>query len=86
MYDPSIGKESLTTIDIVGVLAGHLLFGLAATLLIDWSWIPLSQQQKESGKSLKEIKRSWGWNENSDDKNQKEKVLDINDREETDSP
>ncbi len=64
MYDPSIGQESLTTIDVVGVLVGHILFGVAATLLIDWSWIPLSPQQKNSGRSLKEIKNSWGWNEN----------------------
>ena len=63
MYDPSIGQESLTTVDVVGVLVGHVLFGVAATLLIDWSWIPLSPQQKESGRSLKEIKRSWGWDE-----------------------
>ena len=63
MYDPSIGQESLTTVDVVGVLVGHVLFGIAATLLIDWSWIPLSTQQRESGRSLKEIKRSWGWDE-----------------------
>ena len=63
MYDPSIGQESLTTVDVVGVIFGHVLFGVAATLLIDWSWIPLSTQQRESGQSLKEIKRSWGWDE-----------------------
>ena len=66
MYDPSIGQESLTKIDVIGVLFGHILFGVAATLLIDWSWIPLSSQQKDSGQSLKDIKRSWGWNEKSD--------------------
>ena len=64
MYDPSIGQESLTSVDVIGVLIGHVLFGVAATLLIDWSWIPLSPQQKNSGRSLKEIKNSWGWNEN----------------------
>ena len=69
MYDPSIGQESLTTVDVVGVLVGHVLFGVAATLLIDWSWIPLSPQQRESGRSLKEIKRSWGWDEKTDNKN-----------------
>ena len=67
MYDPSIGQESLTAVDVVGVLVGHVLFGIAATLLIDWSWIPLSPQQRESGSSLKEIKRSWGWYEKTDD-------------------
>ena len=68
MYDPSIGQESLTTVDVVGVLVGHFLFGVIATLLIDWSWIPLSPQQRDSGRSLKEIKRSWGWDEKTDNK------------------
>ena len=61
MYDPSIGQDSLTSIDVAGVLIGHILFGVAATLIIDWSWIPLSPQQRETGRSLKEIKKSWGW-------------------------
>ena len=58
LYDPSIGKESLTTIDVVGVLIGHIIFGVVATFLLDWSWIPLSTQQKNSEKSLKEIKKT----------------------------
>ena len=70
MYDPSIGQESLTKVDVVGVLIGHLLFGIAATIFIDWSWIPLSLQQRESGRSLKEIKRSWGWDEDPDIKDE----------------
>ncbi len=85
MYDPSIGQESLTTIDVVGVLFGHVLCGIAATLLIDWSWIPLSPQQRESGRSLKEIKKSWGWDEKTDNnveslspKNRKSLVEDNN--------
>ena len=67
MYDPSIGQESLTTIDVLGVLASHILFGVAATLFIDWSWIPLNQQEKDSGKSLKDIKTSWGWDKKVDE-------------------
>ncbi len=66
MYDPSIGQESLTKIDVIGVLAGHILFGVAATFFFDWSWIPLSQQEKDSGRSLKDIKRRWGWDEKPD--------------------
>ena len=65
MYDPSIGQESLTAVDVVGVLVGHVLFGVGATFLVDWSFIPLSPQQRECGRSLKEIKRSWGWDEKS---------------------
>ena len=61
MYDPSIGQESLTAVDVAGVLIGHILFGVAATFVIDWSWIPLSPQQRETGRSLKEIKKGWGW-------------------------
>tara|TARA_Y100001968_G_scaffold321071_1_gene354914 strand:+ start:243 stop:503 length:261 start_codon:yes stop_codon:yes gene_type:complete len=70
LYDPSIGQESLTTIDVIGVLFGHIVFGVAATLLIDWSWIPLSAQQKDSGRSLKDIKRSWGWEVKDKQKNE----------------
>tara|TARA_Y100001968_G_scaffold88468_1_gene79542 strand:- start:562 stop:837 length:276 start_codon:yes stop_codon:yes gene_type:complete len=70
LYDPSIGQESLTTIDVVGVLFGHILFGVAATILIDWSWVPLSPQQRESGRSLKDIKRSWGWEEKTDNRDE----------------
>ena len=70
MYDPSIGQESLTTVDVVGVLVGHILFGVAATLLVNWSWIPLSQHQREAGRSLKEIKKSWGWDEKTNNKDE----------------
>ena len=68
MYDPSIGQESLTTVDVVGTLIGHILFGVAATVLLDWSWIPLSPQQKNSGRSLKDIKKSWGWDKSTESK------------------
>ncbi len=61
MYDPSIGKESLTYIDIAGVLIGHILVGIGATFFIDWKWIPMSEKEKARGKSLEEIKKSWGW-------------------------
>ena len=66
MYDPSIGQDSLTIIDVTGVIVGHILFGVAATLFIDWTWIPLSPQQKKSGRSLEQIKSSWGWDEKPD--------------------
>ena len=68
LYDPSIGQESITTIDVLGVLLGHILFGVSATLLFDWSWIPLSPLEKDSGRSLKEIKKSWGWDNKPDHK------------------
>ncbi len=75
MYDPSIGQESLTSIDVAGVVLGHVIFGVAATLLLDWSWIPLSDQQKKSGRSLKDIKRSWGWDEKPDIQDEKSNAV-----------
>ena len=61
MYDPSIGQESLTTLDVAGVVIGHIIFGIAATLFLDWSWIPLSKKEKKRGRSLNDIKKGWGW-------------------------
>ena len=78
MYDPSIGQESLTLIDVAGVLIGHILFGVAATLLLDWSWIPLTPQERKTGRSLKEIKNSWGWDDKTDKEN---KTLDSENKE-----
>ena len=78
MYDPSIGQESLTLIDVAGVLIGHILFGVAATLLLDWSWIPLTPQERKTGRSLKEIKKSWGWDGKTD---KEDKTLDSENKE-----
>ena len=78
MYDPSIGQESLTLIDVAGVLIGHILFGVVATLLLDWSWIPLTPQERKTGRSLKEIKNSWGWDNKTD---KEDKTLDSENKE-----
>ena len=61
MYDPSIGQDSLTKIDVIGVLGGHFVFAVAMTLLLDWSWIPLTPEEKARGRSLSDIKKEWGW-------------------------
>ena len=44
------------------------VIGYQISICSDWSWIPLSSQQKNSGRSLKEIKRSWGWGEKAENK------------------
>ncbi len=61
LYDPSIGQESLTKIDVTGVLVGHFIFAIAMTLLLDWNWIPLTTEEKARGRSLEDIKKEWGW-------------------------
>jgi len=61
LYDPSIGQDSLTKIDVIGVLGGHFVFAVAMTLLLDWSWIPLTPEEKARGRSLAAIKKEWGW-------------------------
>tara|TARA_Y100001968_G_scaffold333708_1_gene398559 strand:+ start:5045 stop:5233 length:189 start_codon:yes stop_codon:yes gene_type:complete len=61
LFDPSIGQESLTKVDIIGVLLGHLVFGVGATFLLDWSWIPLNEKEKSNGRSLEQIKKDFNW-------------------------
>ena len=61
MYDPSIGQESLTRIDVIGVLIGHFVFAVAMTFVLDWNWIPLTIEEKARGRSLPDIKKEWGW-------------------------
>ena len=31
--------KDISRIDLIGILIGHLIFGVALTQLIDWSWL-----------------------------------------------
>ena len=41
----SLSKE-ISKIDLIGLVTGHIIFGIALTQLIDWSW--LTSMQNES--------------------------------------
>ena len=32
-------QEKMSTIDIVGIIFGHLIAGVAITFLVDWKWL-----------------------------------------------
>lgn len=61
LLDPSFGQQTITKIDLLGVLLGHFLFGVGLTFFLDWSWIPLTKKERNSGISLEEIKKNWNW-------------------------
>tara|TARA_Y100000589_G_scaffold192397_1_gene182160 strand:- start:26 stop:280 length:255 start_codon:yes stop_codon:yes gene_type:complete len=48
----SLTKE-ISRIDIFGILLGHLLFGIALTQLLDWSWLKNLMSEEEKAKLLK---------------------------------
>lgn len=48
----SFSKE-ISTFDIVGILLGHLLFGIALTQLLDWTWLKNLMSEKDKEKMLK---------------------------------
>ena len=31
--------KDISRIDLIGILIGHLIFGLALTKLLDWTWL-----------------------------------------------
>ena len=41
--------KDISTIDIIGIIFGHIIFGIALTQLLDWSWLKnlMSKEDKE---------------------------------------
>ena len=32
-------QKDISTINIIGIILGHIIFGVAMTVLIDWKWL-----------------------------------------------
>ena len=32
-------QRDISTINIIGIILGHIIFGVAMTVLIDWTWL-----------------------------------------------
>ena len=32
-------QKDISTINIIGIILGHIIFGVAMTVLIDWTWL-----------------------------------------------
>ena len=45
--------------DLLSLIFGHILVGYSLTLLIDWDWIPLNDNERSNGISINEIKKQF---------------------------
>ena len=48
----SITKE-ISRINLFGILIGHLIFGIALTQLLDWTWLSNLMSEEDKGRMLK---------------------------------
>tara|TARA_B100000963_G_scaffold92624_1_gene79725 strand:- start:7002 stop:7256 length:255 start_codon:yes stop_codon:yes gene_type:complete len=49
--------KEISKFDIVGILLGHLVFGIALTQLLDWSWLKNLMSEEDTQRMLK----SYNW-------------------------
>ena len=45
--------KDITKIDLIGILIGHLIFGVALTQLLDWTWLKNLMSQEDKARILK---------------------------------
>jgi len=48
----SLSKD-ISRIDLIGILIGHLIFGVALTQLLDWTWLKNLMNEEEKTRMLK---------------------------------
>ena len=48
----SLSKE-ISKIDLIGILIGHLFFGVALTQLLDWTWLRKLMSEEDKKRMLK---------------------------------
>ena len=53
-------QNDISRIDLIGIITGHIIFGIALTYLFDWSWLRnlMSEEEKEkmlSGYNWKDL-------------------------------
>jgi len=48
----SIYKD-ISRIDLIGILIGHLVFGVALTQLLDWTWLKNLMSEEDKTRMLK---------------------------------
>ena len=49
--------KDISRIDLIGILIGHLIFGVALTQLLDWTWLKNLMSEEDKAKMLK----SYSW-------------------------
>ena len=45
--------KDISRIDLIGILIGHFIFGLAMTQLIDWTWLKNLMSEEDKTRMLK---------------------------------
>jgi hypothetical protein len=48
----SLSKD-ISRIDLIGILIGHLIFGIALTKLLDWTWLKNLMSEEDKARMLK---------------------------------
>ena len=49
--------KEISKFDVVGILLGHLVFGIALTQLLDWTWLKNLMSEEDTQRMLK----SYNW-------------------------
>ena len=49
--------KDITKIDLIGIILGHIIFGIALTQLLDWSWLKNLMSEEDKEKML----RGYNW-------------------------
>ena len=45
--------KEISKIDLIGIVFGHIIFGIAVTQLLDWSWLKNLMNEEDKEKMLK---------------------------------
>ena len=45
--------KDISTIDLIGILLGHVIFAVALTMLLDWSWLKNLMSEEDKTRMLK---------------------------------
>ena len=45
--------KDISSIDLIGILIGHLIFGVALTQLLDWTWLKNLMSEEDKIRMLK---------------------------------
>ena len=48
--------KDISRIDLIGILIGHLIFGVALTQLLDWTWLKNLMSDEDKARMLKSYK------------------------------
>ena len=46
-------SKDLSKLDLIGILIGHVIFAVAITQLLDWSWLKKLMSEEDKEKMLK---------------------------------